>query len=293
MCTVGAYRTCLQTDAQLWARARELEAAQPEISPRRGGSGGMVYLLATHCHEGCTSANSCDASRARAKGGEAALKSFRRRCAPYRKLVNYTDELPDMLREAAASRGRLRGHNFSLNAASGALDRVYLRHSMGHRFCLVAPGDTWSTKKIAEVVALGGAGGCIPVLVVPYRRGDGAGRGQKLARFLPYTSWLDWCSIAYLISADAARTGMAAIVSKLAAVTEVEAQKKLAALRAARDAFVCRSPEYAATTDYGRRPSAPDYLLGVACDAAKRAASDGAARDAIVIGGDHQRCLLG
>ena len=38
---------------------------------------------------------------------------------------------------------------------------------MQHRFCAVAPGDTWSTKKIAEVVAIGGAGGCIPLIVVP------------------------------------------------------------------------------------------------------------------------------
>ena len=51
----------------------------------------------------------------------------------------------------------------------------YLRLAMGHRFCLVAPGDYPSTHKVAEAMALGGSGGCIPVFVVPEQAGGRAG----------------------------------------------------------------------------------------------------------------------
>ena len=36
---------------------------------------------------------------------------------------------------------------------------------MAHKYCLVVPGDFPGTPKIAEMLALGGAGGCIPVFV--------------------------------------------------------------------------------------------------------------------------------
>ena len=42
----------------------------------------------------------------------------------------------------------------------------YFKAAMGHRFCLAAPGDFVSTPKITEYVAMGAAGGCLPLLVL-------------------------------------------------------------------------------------------------------------------------------
>ena len=61
---------------------------------------------------------------------------------------------------------------------------------MSHRFCLVAPGDFVATHKITEAVALGGAGGCIPLFVLPTK--------HRVESMLPYTRWLDYCAIDYV-----------------------------------------------------------------------------------------------
>ena len=42
---------------------------------------------------------------------------------------------------------------------------AYLEQAMRHKFCLVAPGDTRTTRKLAEAFALAAAGGCLPVIV--------------------------------------------------------------------------------------------------------------------------------
>ena len=202
ICTVGAYRTCLESNEELRRRGRELERT---VGAEKNAEGklvsGLVTLLATHCHQlGCANTSSCDASRARTTSDDKALRSFRQRCAPYLKLVNFSTELDDMQTDHMASRSFAianRGYaSLSPLAASGRQDKSFLRKAMAHRFCLVAPGDTASTKKISETVALGGAGGCIPVLVVPkpaklraegMRQGqdESKGLGPRLARFLP------------------------------------------------------------------------------------------------------------
>ena len=89
---------------------------------------------------------------------------------------------------------------------------------------------------------MGAAGGCLPLLVLK-------GPPEKT---LPYTRWLDWCSIAYIISDTTARSGMASVLQKLEKVTAQEAAAKRAALLAVRDAFVWRSPD----ADPLARPSA-------------------------------------
>ena len=45
-----------------------------------------------------------------------------------------------------------------------------------------------TTPKLAEAMAMGGAGGPIPVLVLPSKATDASG--------LPYSSWLDYCEVA-------------------------------------------------------------------------------------------------
>lgn len=41
----------------------------------------------------------------------------------------------------------------------------YRRLMFEHKFCIVAPGDTHATAKLAETVTVGAAGGCIPLLL--------------------------------------------------------------------------------------------------------------------------------
>ena len=307
-CTVGSYRACHLSDEQIGAKGRAIAAANPALLPHSNAKDGVVAFLASHCHyAGCSNTSSCDASLTRPSSAKLALKVFRRRCAPYFRHVNYTDEAADMERDAATDRARARMQNrgvqlagssaqTTLNADTAQVDDAYLRNVMGHRFCVVAPGDTWSTKKISETIALGGAGGCIPVLVVP-----SSDLASALPRFLPYTSWLDYCSIAYLVTDKAAQADFSAVAARLAAVPEREAQLKLRALNAVQDAFVIRTP-----TSSGRRPrlSATDFVYGVACEAAKRSRTPASSvsqgveagkRPPIpmpIAGGDHTRCLL-
>ena len=89
-----------------------------------------------------------------------------------------------------------------------------------------------------EAMALGGAGGCIPVFVLPVRedttaahraaRQSAGGRslpsklGQAVARTLPYTRWLDYCEVAYLVTERAATLDFSAALRKLRAVTDEE-----------------------------------------------------------------------
>jgi hypothetical protein len=227
LCTIGSYRTCLLSDLELRRRALALEdeaklerIRSVQGSVYEGHVSGLVSFLGTHCHAlGCGSESSCDASLLRTRSDSAALRSFRQRCKPYLELVNFTSELPDMEADATSSRRFIaaQGHidGRSQMAAHGQQDDAYLGRAMAHRFCLVAPGDTWSTKKIAEAVAIGGAGGCIPIIVVPPLHSkrpspdrarlnasmdESHGLGQRLSRFLPYTSWLDWCAIHPLIA---------------------------------------------------------------------------------------------
>ena len=149
---------------------------------------------------------------------------------------------------------------------------------MGHRFCVAAPGDFVSTPKITEYVAMGAAGGCLPLLVIK-------GAPEKT---LPYTRWLDWCSIAFIISDATARTSMASVLRKLQLVSAEEAAAKRVALLAVRDAFVWRAP----TLDPVAQPSAPDFLLGELCDAARSWRLNGSLSDSPVAGGPYTRCMI-
>lgn len=61
--------------------------------------------------------------------------------------------------------------------------RDYIRLAMTHRFCVVAPGDTLSTKKVAETVHLLALGGCVPLIL------GGVSH-------LPYSSWIKYDRLA-------------------------------------------------------------------------------------------------
>ena len=172
-------------------------------------------------------------------------RSSLRRYCKHHKHVNFSAELPDM---AAAARKLPQSAYFST--------------AMSHRFCLAAPGDFISTPKITEFVALGAAGGCLPVLVI---------KGEP-HNTLPYMRWLDWCSIAWVVNASRTRYGqMHEVVERLRAVSAEEAAAKHTALRTVVDAFVWRPP----APQPLEQPSAADFILADACDGWRRFRSRG------------------
>ena len=135
-----------------------------------------------------------------------------------------------------------------------------------HHACARA-GDPGNTPKIGETIALGGAGGCIPVFVLYSLRGERAQRAPAMADFMrdyPYVRWLDYCEIAYFVTAHAALSNTSRMLEWLDGVTEEEANTKLAALRSVRPAFVFREGSSPA------RPSAAEYVFSEACHWAKR-----------------------
>ena len=237
--------------------------------------------LKTYCHEFCGATLSkghsdaqrghnavkCGNNRLSAKKKLSALQSTCKRTQQVH--TDYTQELEGMQRDT-----RRLPHS------------QYLREAMRHRFCLVAPGDFVSTHKVSEAIALGGAGGCIPLLVLPSNRRGGV----RVVQYLPYSRWLDYCTIAFFVREETARTSMAAILARLANVSAAEAAAKHAALSRVREAFVFRpscSPG---------APCATEHILGEMCDAAVRGGRRGGhqtTESAWAAGGDHQRCVLG
>lgn len=191
-CTFGAFIQC--------RRSREYWASR------------SLQELARFCHPWCGVNEVCGLSTRISPA--AALDTFWRNCAHYDH-VDYEKESEDMKRDTVR-----------LPHAQ------YLQLAMSHRFCVVAPGDYPSTHKIAEAMALGGAGGCIPVFVLPVsaerssERKDWqvTKRSLRLAveSNLPYTRWLDYCSVAYLVTEQTAQKMFTFVVDKLRAVTPAE-----------------------------------------------------------------------
>jgi len=82
---------------------------------------------------------------------------------------------------------------------------VYLAQQLNHHFCLVAPGDFATTRKLSEAIVVGAMGGCVPVLVLP-----------RFYRFaLPYLRWLDYCEAAVLVSQASATSDFARLLPRL------------------------------------------------------------------------------
>ena len=77
---------------------------------------------------------------------------------------------------------------------------------MRFRFFLVAPGDFISTPKLAEVMAMGGTGGPLPVIVLPAK--------VHTVRMLPYADRIDYCSFAFIVSAKTAKTNMRGVLER-------------------------------------------------------------------------------
>ena len=227
-CQVGTFATCSLPEAYLRAQNNS--------------------FWLTHCHHLCGTKTTCMSSARRKP--EANMQGFLRACVKVhgpRQLrnANFSDELADMIRDT-----RRVPHT------------EYLKLAMSHRFCLIAPGDWVSTHKITEAMALGGAGGCIPLFVAPGNSRDTM--EDATSSMLPYTRWHDYCTTSYFISEYIAKLNFSAVLDRLERISETEAARKLAALRRVRDAYVFR---HGATVQH---PSAAHYILGEACAAARR-----------------------
>jgi hypothetical protein len=218
-CTVGLYAPCAIADEAERAAAVTRLCAQPCT----------CVNMPCKLHQFCTMPQV-------GQPVPRPAKSLRRTCKGYRG-IDFEAERADMARDTR-----------------WISQREYFGHAMTHRFCFAVPGDYWSTTKLSDYIAVGGAGGCIPVIAVP-----SSARGS-----LPYADTLDYCAFAYLVSYSAIeKHQLGRVLARLRQVTAAEASAKFEALRHVRSHFIwrARSP--------GGEPTAADHLLSAACDLAR------------------------
>lgn len=232
-CTIGQYAVCQQPIS--WLRK------QPN-----------PYFI-NACKASCGAGAQCGASEHSTPAQN--LQRLRRKCKKY-ETVDFGAEAADYARDA-----ELRWS-----------DRQYLQETMQHRFCIIARGDFPSTPKIAELLAVGAAGGCLPVFVLdlpPNFNHTQVAVQSAMAQRLPFYSWLRYCSFSYFVSRKAAVTDMPGVLRALESVSAAEAQGKLAALGKLRRVFGFQknsTPE---------RPSATDHIFAEMCTRAKRHRASG------------------
>ena len=130
----------------------------------------------------------------------------------------------------------------------------YVRHAMSHRFCLLSHGDDPAIKKVAEAIAIAGAGGCLPLIVHP----------GPHAVYLPYASEVNFCKVGFIVQSNSWAMDIRRVLKLLERVTPEEAEKRHRTARSLRHAFVQR--EDASFTE----PAAAHFLIAAMCARAKR-----------------------
>ena len=140
----------------------------------------------------------------------------------------------------------------------------YYREAMSHRFCVVAPGDDPSTRKLPEAVAAAAAGGCLPLIVA--ERGP---KGASVFAGLPYTGTIDYCAFAFVIDPLSAATGMRGVLDRLESLPEQEIMARRRGAVEARTYFVYNTTE---------GDSAAEHILGEMCAVARERCISAAAR---------------
>ena len=237
-CTIGQYAVCRRP--MRWLRK------QPN----------SFFINA--CKSSCGAGAQCGASERSTPDQN--LQRLSRKCKRY-KTVDFEAEASDYARDSA-----LRWS-----------DRQYLREAMQHRFCLIARGDFPSTPKIAELLAVGAAGGCLPVFVLDFPRSSTrpsqAAVQGAMARTLPFSSWLQYCSFSYFVSRKAAERDMPGVLRALESVSAAEAQEKLAALGKLRSVFGFQN------NSTPEMPSATDHIFAEMCTRAKLRRASGSFSD--------------
>ena len=144
-------------------------------------------------------------------------------------------------------------------------------------------------------MAVGGAGGCVPVFVLPPAGGKDEDQGVNVFHHLPYTRWLPWCDVAYFVSEAYARSSMPEVLTLLEALPQAQVDAKRQRLRELHPAFVFNPKSTL------EAPSAAEFILAEACAAAKKLPSverwmmkhpRSGPRRPRMAGGDHSQCLL-
>ena len=120
----------------------------------------------------------------------------------------------------------------------------YLNHAFNHEFCIVAPGDTLSTHKLAESIVVGGMGGCIPIIVVP----------SNPYMMLPFIRWFDYCKGTVLVSIETATHNMSLFAKKV--LPNINVREKKNYLKQNYHAFLSEN--------------VGDYILSEMCASAKK-----------------------
>ena len=258
LCLIGSYSNC----------KRHSDATLRDMAARGNNS-----FFVSRCWEWCGGERarlagiSCGASTLRTPHDN--YLSMKRECKHYEN-VDLSDGLISDLRRDA-----------SLDWS----EREYLRRAMAHKFCLVVQGDFPGTPKIAEMLAIGAAGGCLPVfaLRVPIARrghhGVGARSGAAGGRWagggvetslteavrasLPFARWLDYCRVSLLVSEHAVRHNASAVLEALNALPRARIESMRTELRRVRTAFGFWANS---TPD---APSATDFIFAELCVFAK------------------------
>ena len=156
-------------------------------------------------------------------------------CKNYRD-VNFHQEIPFMTRDTIRGKDK--------NTYN------YLKMASQHRFCLVAQGDPGNTGKISETIAIGGAGGCIPVYILQNAKTRAKIKKSFYIRDYPYIRWFDYCSISYFVPHYYAMTNMKKVLDWLQKRPLSEIRAKQAALEKARHMFVFRRDGKLDASDY-------------------------------------------
>jgi hypothetical protein len=242
---VGSYSNCVRAKAlggSEWIRRQPNDYFVSRCWPSCGGLQAKAAGI------------SCGASTLRTQHDNA--RQMERECAFYtsrRSAVDLSDEVLADLDRDAAKRWN---------------ESEYLSKAMGHKYCLVAQGDFPGTPKIAEMLAVGGAGGCLPIFVLkppqqPTRsHGFHSGLAAAVRASLPFSRWLDYCSVSFLVTEAAIRRNASGVLDELqareaAAPHEIHAKRQqLRRLRRAFGFWEGSSP---------RAPSATDFVFAELC----------------------------
>ena len=242
-CTVGSYITCRMYSDQAWLRTRPNEWFMGRC---HDWCGGREHAIKT----GLT----CSASVHHTQPDN--LRRMQWECKPYLKRAEKGEEglgaegyAVDLSQSVLADLHR--------DASKRWSEAEYLEQAMGHKYCLVVQGDFAGTPKIAEMLAMGGAGGCLPVFALRLSSkadtalamlqaadSEGAPPSHRLSpstavgrraraklealveeglaaavrASLPYSRWLDYCTVSVLVSERRARRNATGMLDALEAI---------------------------------------------------------------------------
>ena len=289
-CSVGAYAICAHPDLKAPLRT------PPNLSSD-------VYHK--FCYEPCTSlsnAKGVEYAHSATQGAKASianyydaqkrLRSHQASCVgSFRDTEqNIADSLRQRCRSYDGERVLAEAADIERDVLRSGGRKQFLSTAAGHRFCLIAQGDPGNTAKVTETIALGAAGGCIPLYVLFNVATDREPRPPDFLRDYPHVRWLDYCDVAYFITRSLALRNMSRVLAWLEERPLDEIESKRRALLAVRPAFVMTRNASLS------HPSAAEYVLSETCRKARLVSAarrgERLPEEPLTAGGAHLRCTL-